>query len=675
MARKTRTFPFRFYNHEPEEWGEGSQMWLLRFVEPVTAAQRVALGQATGEAAFDGSFDAEDLWFGDGTWAALTTEDDREGAVFEAAGPFLQKLHALAPIAEVILATAKGVGTSAWDRWSATIEPLPSVFGGVIVPTGDHYVRLDAYYFGQQLGVADYNECCEAVEPVAVAEDQGFATAREQRFQELFVASREAALAKAKRSSKPALVPILAKLDFTESQRAETGRVVSLERNYPQHLVIRDPGAEARAVQPPLDVRGRFSLSPDGTWALHTVRQDLIELNLDDGTHRVVFTHELPPITAFSAGYCGSTDRVVASYGAHTLLLERSGPEERFAVVDTVEVDGVNITVLQGRYGFVKDSRKMQVVGIDGHELKHLGSLSLKLRVRFFEAELEGAPRIFARLGGLTYEVVNLDKAWDKAFKPKKKAASKKKAAGKRAPKKPRNLKLKLVDPTNAPDETRASLWQGLFEWASWLGETPSGRMVLRTRTGVAVVADGTTVREVDLTAGDGQLILMAQVHPTAERVLLAHGGARQLSELDLDTGELRVILDPAAIESRCGGKLRGAMIPADGWLVVMSLDKVTLHRLEGTKLSAPVFEMDTDRWDLWPIHQGRAAILTSNPDENQIIEVVVDEAGTPTGLGHVATLKMPGKKYSRHHADVLEEQGELFLFTDFGCFRAPPWE
>jgi hypothetical protein len=55
-------------------------------------------------------------------------------------------------------------------------------------------------------------------------------------------------------------------------------------------------------------------------------------------------------------------------------------------------------------------------------------------------------------------------------------------------------------------------------------------------------------------------------------------------------------------------------------------------------------------------------------------VEVELDEAGTPTGFRHVATLKMPSKKYKDHHADPVMEQGdELYLFTSDGCFRAPP--
>ena len=415
MGRK-RTYPFRFYNHEPEDWGEGPQLWLVRFVESPAPEQRAALGRLMGEIAFGGGLDIEDFWFSDGVWAAVTTDDDDSGAVFERAGPCFEQLHGQVPIAEVILASARSVGCSAWDRWSAKAEPLPSVFGGVIGPTGDRFVRLDAHHFGRARRAPDYAARCDAAPLVEVADDEGFDAAKQARFRELFEASREKALEKARRSRRPVLVPVFGDFGDPEAHRAETGRVVTVEGNYPQHLVIRDPGAPPRTLQPPRDLSGRLSLSADGRLVLYPVRQDLLELDLDDGSHRVVFTHELPPITAFSAGWCGDTNRIMASYGGQTFLLERGGPDQRFAPIGSVDVHGVNLTVLQGRYGFLKDSKKVRVVGARDDTLLHLGDVPLKLGVRLFEAEVEGATRILAFTGGLTYEVANLEVVWDKAF-------------------------------------------------------------------------------------------------------------------------------------------------------------------------------------------------------------------------------------------------------------------
>jgi len=553
MARRERVHPFRFYGHHPEDWAEGPQMWLLRFVEPPSPEQRVALGRATAEAAFDCSFELEDFWFSEGVWAAVTSEDDVAEKIFDAMGRFSERLHAIAPIAEVILATAKGIGDSPWDRWSHKVEPLPSVFGGIVVPTGDRHVRLDAYYHGGAQNDPGYTDRCDACEPVPVGEDEGFTAARRSRFQELFEASRETALSKAARSSKPALVPTLIDLDPLEAlvgsesaaqlhhppiiwvRRAESGRIVSLAGDYPQHLVVLDPGAEPRTLHPDFAVEPKFSLSPDGATALFTVRREMIELDLATGSHQVVFSHELQ-LTAFSAAYCGTADRVMACYGDHTMLLERAR-SGRFEVADSVDVDGVGLVVLRGKLGFLFDTRTTRVVGAGKDSLAHLGNLPLKLRSNVFEAEVEGEPRVFARQGGLTYEVMNLEKAWAKAFAPKKKRAAPKKE------KTPKNLKLKLVDASAAPDPEHTSLWEGCFEWARWIGETSSGRAVLRTRTGVAVVQDKKVVQELRLTDKELLMVSAAHVHPTAERVLLAHGDQTQISELDLDSGELRVVV------------------------------------------------------------------------------------------------------------------------------------
>jgi len=683
MAKKTRTYPFRFYGHHPEDWAEGPQMWLLRFVAPPSPEQRVALGRATAEAAFEGAFDLDHFWFSDGAWAVVTSEDDVPESVFDAMGGFAERLHAIAPVAEVILATAKGLGDSSWDRWSGKAEPLPSVFGGVIVPSGDRHVRVDAYYHGGALGDPGYAERCDACDPVPVGQDEGFAAARRERFRALFEASREEALKKAASSSRPALVPLLLEVDPLEAlvgaesaarlqhppinwvRKAETGRIVALAGNYPQHLVLLDPGAEVRTLHPDVAVQPKFSLSPDGASALFTVRREMIELDLETGSHRVVFSHEMQ-LTAFSAGYCGSADRVMACYGDHTLLLKR-GNSGRFEVTDSVEVDGVGLVVLRGALGFLFDSRTTRVVGAAEDALAHLGNLPLKLQSIVFEAEVEGERRVLARQGGQTYEVMNLEKAWDRAFQPKKKPTPRKKAAARRKTAKPRSLKLALVDASAAPDPEHTALWEGCFDWARWIGETASGRAVLRTRTGVGVVQDRKVVQDHRLTDKDLLMVRAAHVHPAAERVLLAHGDETQISELELDTGELRVVV-PAEHVATIGG----AMYAADGWVVIKWAGTVMLRQINPEGLSAATARIETAHLFLMPIRGGRAAVLTDRDHESQIVEVEYDGAGTPTGLRHVATLKMPGKKYKNHGADpVMEKDGELFLFTEYGCLRA----
>ena len=681
--------PFLFYGHTPGDWTEGPQLWLIRFVEGISEEKRGKLGEVAAELLHGQSLAIERLDFAtEGPWAALTSEES-DHEPFPIAAKLLVAFHQLAPIAEVILATAREEGYSGWDRWSEKQQPLPSVFRGVLEPTGDEQVRIDIYFRTRGTD-DDYPDRCEAEPTIPVEPSPAFEHAYRSGADRLFRAELELALAKALKSGKPALLPMAAgaiekpSLTAAEAQkidepmafaRSAKGRVVAvINHGVRADLTVLDPEADAaRVFEYELELPGKYlQVSPGGDLLLAVNKRDLIEIDLATGEARVVFQLAGHGVTAFSAAYLDSDDRVLAHlHATHATLLVRNASSRQLEAVADAEVKGYSLATLGGRFGFLSGDKALRVVGVHEDQVALLGVLKTGPSTRVFEGEYEGEKKVLVQSGAKTYEIVNLEVAYDKKFKKKK--VTKKRASRKsRAGKKPKSIKLSLVSPAAAPDSDHEARWQGCFEWARWIGETASKRLVLRTRKGIGVVKDKKVVREIDLSEDGSFSMIAAQVHPTAERVFLAHGDQTQLSELDLDTGELRVLISARAVKKELGDHLTGVMIPAQGWVGVMQRDKLTLHRDSPDGLSDAVASMETEQWDMAPIRGGKACVL-GGENESQIVEVEYDEGGTPSGFRHVATLKMPSKKYKEHHASpVMELDGELFLFTNHGCFRAP---
>jgi hypothetical protein len=172
MAKKQK-HPFLFFGHEPGDWAEGAQLWFLRFVATPTDEDRARLGEVAGELLHGKPLAIESLLFArEGPWAALFSEDNDEQP-FAVAGKLFLAFHELAPIAEVILATAREPGYSGWDSWTAKQQALPSVFSGVRLPSGDEHTRIDTHFRTRGTD-DDYPARCEAEPVIAVEASESF---------------------------------------------------------------------------------------------------------------------------------------------------------------------------------------------------------------------------------------------------------------------------------------------------------------------------------------------------------------------------------------------------------------------------------------------------------------------------------------------------------------------
>jgi len=444
MAKKRTDFPFLFYGNPPDSCHRGpQQLFLIRFAEPPSSELLGKLGAeaALGLHATGVVLSAE---FGEGSdedrrWAGFFTRvdgSDPTWPAFRAMPPCLERLHALAPIAEVLLATATDGQSSDWELFSVKQQERPSPIEGIVTESGEAFTRLDPW---RREADEAYAAACQArrVQTRASAAFNQALAARRAELHEQAVAEARAA---AEASPNPALIPLLpdsfpapspAQHDALGPHRRDecrlfpSGRVVALTpETYPYKIAVLDPQAETpRLIEPKVDFTALSGLNADGTRCLTIHGEHVIELDLESGEEYPVHTRQNRLGSGALYAYLDDA-RMVTIEGDSVLLHARAPGERGFELVAQIKVNAYRIEAALARFAFLSTGKDATtVLGIRDGTLKKLGKISATHSARYFGAVKDGEERVFARALNGCFEVVNLGSLYEKklpAPKPKR---------------------------------------------------------------------------------------------------------------------------------------------------------------------------------------------------------------------------------------------------------------
>ncbi|MCP4130084.1 MAG: hypothetical protein GY754_03605 [bacterium] len=182
---KTSKYPFLFYGHDPDDWNEGLQMWLVRFEENPTWGKLRKIGSRTADTLWGTGVVVEDIWFSNENWAVFFAESpEYADHVFIKMAKLFKEISNITPLAKVILASARDYGCSEWDHWTIKQQKFPSVIEGIVVPEGDAFVRTDPWRFDDSN--EEYASKCAAKALTPVFQLPEFNEAYNYKYQQLF---------------------------------------------------------------------------------------------------------------------------------------------------------------------------------------------------------------------------------------------------------------------------------------------------------------------------------------------------------------------------------------------------------------------------------------------------------------------------------------------------------
>jgi len=408
-------YPFLFYGASPDDWAEGANgghVFDLRFAVSPDAETRLKIAGAFERAAYKSAVDPDgDAWRWAGSWALVTVgeSDSGEGDFFAGMQTILRKLHAVAPLAEVIYWGVREWSpyNDKWTKWSISQQgkPTPEPAWAGAEPVGDFGQTKDA-----SLGTGKEDEAVEKLRSKTRI-DLEIGTAP--------LPADKIGMARVDKVSVPRPDPIPAavvKLMDCGLLTSRAGSVVGINR-LDDKVYYLDANGERKAAE----AEGRADklvISEDGKRAFFNTRPPLFssdritriyQLSLPGGECREIF--RFPVIDEYASAVPVGDDRAVILISENLMLVKIDGGEQ-FDLLHPV--DGYSLTYARdGKVVFVHttaNSKPVLIYRTDGGKLKKIGAMGPS-----FWQTWESGNRIFA--GSPfdpevnVFEILNVDEA------------------------------------------------------------------------------------------------------------------------------------------------------------------------------------------------------------------------------------------------------------------------
>jgi hypothetical protein len=371
------SFPFRHYGHAPRDWYRGLHSWSVLFQEPVPTTARREMGRLVASA-LDSIRIEDQLFSEDGRrWVlAILEEGVAPREVFSAVDQALISVHAIAPIEEVVMATAQAAD-SEWHRFSIAQRPVPGIFHSVVCASAE-YDRWDYALYGD----GAYRDACESSEPIEAAPDEDFEAGVDAFAEAAWRVRTEEALARLARDPRivisdrsPRELPL--RLNPQEAERLgphqefarAPDRVVAVVPGaFPYHLAVLR-GAELMELETSFEDLFYYVPKIDrrGVRAIGVAEESMLRV-LDLGSG-----HETDLTKGRDAAFLEDDRLVILT--EDELVLGRLGPEGEFARVAAIVAEGDKLKVFSGGRVIVQDGGCYDLVRVDGPELIRLTSI------------------------------------------------------------------------------------------------------------------------------------------------------------------------------------------------------------------------------------------------------------------------------------------------------------